>query len=763
MSDPYEKKVTFIQAAAPSMKAGKYRLSVSQHVQAKGDNAGGGKFTTDEHIFAVKGERFQIQGSEIYGVFPPDKANGEFSGVLPQVVFNKLTLPWERSIVSPDDDVTHDIAAHTPWLAVLSFNEGEQPRVQSKGRAQDLVPKGQTITVEGSTVTGTGGMPAHIVSYPGLTDLDYGESPDEACSYIDVPLELFATIAPSIDGQYFQGHIRKVDTIDSEDEKTEDTKSYAVILGNRVAKPGTPCHAYVVSLEKMSEYLPDASGNASAAFPAGTTHVRLICYRVWRYTADVLNESFDKLLESVSQIAGKTCSSGLRIPSDAPPPAAVDVHNALAQQSSDDPLSDANAEVLVQNALNQGYVPFNHELRHGGKTVSWYRGPLAPYAAKTDFEIPISGPDAANRYNPDTGLFDVSYGAAWQLGQLLAIQNRRFAQQIYEWKKDLRDHDVVVDEANFLNSQMHAVPALKSFMTKAQADPTPPPMPEYAIHWLAGLRLLKGVPFNYLVPNQTMLPPESIRFFHLDLSWVDALVDGALSIGRSTSAENLPPQHQKALREAAQKAHAAMAEQRPQARPNTEHINTDQVVMGFVLRSKVCSGWPRLNVNAYPNGQTLTEIPKLRMERIGEDVLIALFDGNAGMVAIHEAPEALHCGFEVATSADKCAAHIELATTLRQLQGSTPGRQYLTDPVPGHSPNACVPYRGSDAQTVGIPQAVLNIKNKLHNDFGQDTTPFTSAEFGLEVIKGVSKVEFYNPPPSSNPVWKCECPQEVQP
>lgn len=53
----------------------------------------------------------------------------------------------------------------------------------------------------------------------------------------------------------------------------------------------------------------------------------------------------------------------------------------------------------------------------------------------------------------------------------------------------------------------------------------------YIIKWLTRLRLLDGVPFPYIVPTDGMLPNESIRFFHLDRNWLDALVDGALSTG----------------------------------------------------------------------------------------------------------------------------------------------------------------------------------------------------------------------------------------
>src|SRR6185503_15442254 len=50
------------------------------------------------------------------------------------------------------------------------------------------------------------------------------------------------------------------------------------------------------------------------------------------------------------------------------------------------------------------------------------------------------------------------------------------------------------------------------------------------VEWIARLVLLYPVPFHYLIPHQSLLPPESLRFFHLDDNWVDALVDGAFSI-----------------------------------------------------------------------------------------------------------------------------------------------------------------------------------------------------------------------------------------
>ena len=66
----------------------------------------------------------------------------------------------------------------------------------------------------------------------------------------------------------------------------------------------------------------------------------------------------------------------------------------------------------------------------------------------------------------------------------------------------------------------------------------------HMLQWLTRLRLMEGVPFNYIVPSEEMLPNESIRFFHVDRNWLDALVDGALSTGvmdsRGPLADNKP-------------------------------------------------------------------------------------------------------------------------------------------------------------------------------------------------------------------------------
>src|ERR1700722_3510982 len=69
---------------------------------------------------------------------------------------------------------------------------------------------------------------------------------------------------------------------------------------------------------------------------------------------------------------------------------------------------------------------------------------------------------------------------------------------------------------------------------KQQIDASVPEsaLPTYLELFLAHLRLLIGVPFEYLVPDARLLPDESIRFFYIDRSWTDRLVDGAIAVGK---------------------------------------------------------------------------------------------------------------------------------------------------------------------------------------------------------------------------------------
>ena len=169
--------------------------------------------------------------------------------------------------------------------------------------------------------------------------------------------------------------------------------------------------------------------------------------------------------------------------------------------------------------------------------MSFYRSPFSPLPVPPAQVAYYSGPDAAAAYDPQTGLFDVSYAAAWQLGQLLALQSASIASALYQWKRAVTRQQAVAAEDALLTRRLAGTQAFPSVLgpRSAAAAATPPGLPDDVVTWFGSLAGLHGVPFSYLVPDERMLPPESIRFFHLDPNWIDALIDGAFSIGRAAA------------------------------------------------------------------------------------------------------------------------------------------------------------------------------------------------------------------------------------
>lgn len=770
MSETDIKNVTFVQCELPPVKSGYYTIKVTQEVNLSD------KPYELSRDFVVAGERFKLDISDICP-FPPNLANGEYSGVLPHVVFNRRTLPWERSVINEkkvNSEKNVPQAAITPWLAVLLFNEDEAQKLKestssdpdkkdetacnsptniatfAQGTVKDLVKLGEHIKVTGSGDSNeTGTLPEGYLSYPEINPLNYGESPEDKCNYIDIPVDLFNRIAPSKEDLPFLAHVREVDTTHSTDH-TEDSVKCSIVLGNRVAGNNGKSCAFLVSLENMGEYLPGPDGTASKKMHAGARFVRLITYFNWSFVTNDMGETFKKLAESLNKPGGKQTVSSLQYPFEGAPPTSVEVKTALDHQAAGN-LTDKDARVLLWNGFSMGYLPFEHHLRHGGQTVSWYRGPLVPYPVSETIHLPISCPDEASRYDPQTGMFDVSYSTAWQLGQLLALQNTGYATALYNWKRSVAKADAIKEEMDLIHGIVKRNAVLESFLPKYalamnKLDESNEP-PGVIVDWIAKLSLLNGVPFQYLVPDESMLPPESIRFFYLDPNWIDALIDGGFSIGRAATVTTSPKSMDRAAFRSVQKtrktgvendqrllelvkpnSRIAATKLRKNPRPlilqvDTEDLQVDEKkITGFLLRSQLVSGWPLLNVKGYSDASGKLEIPILRMSKISEDVLLCLFKGIVEKIDLCEPPMMLHSGVEGSAG--------QYTTTLRRIK-SKPGVQFIT---------ASLPCR-SDKQTLKIWQAAVKIEQELKKE-KELNDAITSAEFALEMVKGVVEVEF---------------------
>jgi hypothetical protein len=193
-------------------------------------------------------------------------------------------------------------------------------------------------------------------------------------------------------------------------------------------------------------------------------------------------------------------------------------------------------------------------------------------------------------------------------------------------------------------------------------------VPAEIVRFLAHLRLLEGVPFSHLVPDAELIPPETIRFFYLDRNATDALTQGALSAGTVNATDRVQlaqlypivrdevDQAERLVRMKDADAPKVDAEGRP--------IGAGGPISGFVLRSRLVSGWPGLHVRAYasdtrPDDQTIPDMDTspdrvrlLRMERLAPAVLFVLFDGVPAVVHIEEPRCGIQFGVRLDPQAD---------------------------------------------------------------------------------------------------------------
>jgi hypothetical protein len=270
-------------------------------------------------------------------------------------------------------------------------------------------------------------------------------------------------------------------------------------------------------------------------------------------------------------------------------------------------------------------------------------------------------------------------------------------------------------------------------------------VPDALRNWLARLRLLYGVPFNYLVPDSRLLPVESVRFFYIDRNFTDRLVDGALSVGKTTTREFL---HYESV-------HAAVRQQtddeeallRRQFRGETVGSSTAPQaadLTGLLLRSRAVSGWPGLEVKAYRGTTAVTpdeqgtRLRLLRMDRLAPDVLFCIFEGVPTRVDVEEPREGIQFGVDLRDNNGDGVVEPSTDTPsgfrlkLRKIRGANAGQQIAGNPtIP-------VPVRRSNRRVVHVAalRDALAAQLVASGDADADPRPeLTSGELALEMFQ----------------------------
>ncbi|MGH3853758.1 MAG: hypothetical protein ACRDR6_09700 [Pseudonocardiaceae bacterium] len=774
------------------MAAGTYTITASQVVTGSGAPSTGGYFGQYAQSFTVRAPQFSLPPGDVGELFPPPDSNGVYGTVLPSVVLNQRALPWARALTG---DPT------VPWLALLTF----QPDEVVLDPATGLPLRTSTVReflVPDSAVLGPAidpsGVPADVLA--------------ATMSSVVVPLRVFIAVAPTVAELRYLAHVRQTDTADQAESDAAQDGWYAVVIGNRFPEttegPGVRSLACLVSLEGLTRYLPGGTGNPVP--PGGD--VKVVVVASWSFVSNLrAGESFGQLMERLVPAAGgdpRALLPRLPVPAHAPASRATrrltDGYVPLASHlpSGEDtfawyrgPFSPVMPQPLPAPAGGTGHYATAAELMiyladQGLFDLSYASafeaGRLAALGDRAFAVALVTARRASYQTLQTLATRLGSPGVAQRpAAELLAprLVSRRFGGL-------LREGMGTELSARLARLAGSAPPA--AVPLAVLADPAAAPAPVEAAPapvvggdpvaatrallarddvrgvlatqvtegmntvtgWLAELTLLHGIPFRFLVPDERMLPVESVRFFYVDSGWIAALFDGALSVGVEGSRDLELTQTWSAplIQAVAVKAGAVRARRRGRpdlvvdtapstsvpAGNDTPSTRSPSVAdappagvarAGLLLRSAAVAGWPGLVVRADDGATSL-----LRLDRLSDTVLLALFDKVPTTVTLSEPWHGLRFGVAPGN--------------VIQLRGLSGESLNTTFPAPGHgdivSSYLRVPVAGVGARVLAVSALATAVGSALELPPG---TPMGSAIFATELVQAPQQLTFTVAPP----------------
>ncbi|MGI5335987.1 hypothetical protein ACQEVS_00600 [Streptomyces sp. CA-181903] len=639
----------------PAVKAGQFRITARQEIEG---------VDTGDHLrdavreFEVRAPQFVLPPDTVHAVNPAPDAAGGLGTTLPHATLDGRLLPWLRDI-DPEWVGTGPVEPRAPWLALLVFAAGELPG--------DPMAVGETdrMTVQDLLWPAT---PEPGVLVPAIPRRQVEADPATECATIRVPGAVFAAVRPRHDELRHLAHTRTVHADTGLRGEAFAAGEFSVIVANRLPNPGDGRHVvHLVSLEGCQAALDAAAGEEPP-------DVRLVSLHHWSF--DCLPDEgagfaprVHDLLYDDDEDGGRPRDLLLRLPVPAP--------------------SEDSARARARERLEQGWVPLPYQVASGEETYAWYRGPFTATPAQPLPEPPEDGWTDAGRllgYDPEWGVYDTGRASAWTLGRALALADDDFGAGLSAWRGRARHRAAVVAQrlaaagpdageaelarlagpratdraletlaragaAERLIRALNDPPAARPARTAPTPRPAPPARPLHRVlaqdrarpvlrealrtaldtdgerlaAWFARLRLLYDVPFAHLVPSEAMLPPESLRFFHVDHGWLTALQAGAESLGVTGVTDT----HLAALAAPWAGATRTPDDSWPRA--------------GLLIRSALIRECPELIVRGWQNGEPVT---LLRRRALENDVLLVLFDRVPDEVELSEPPEGLSFGVD---------------------------------------------------------------------------------------------------------------------
>lgn len=376
-----EQYLNFAPKALPALEQGKYKIEVSQETNI--DNC---KIESACLDFHVKTDRVSMSVGEVYSVYPPKDSCGTFGNCLPHIVLHRRTLPWE-CVVREEG---------TPWLALLVISEDENAKAATMKYSQSC------ITEEGTLI-------------PKLTNTEEID-PDQTCKTITISYDLFSDILPTGEDLPYLAHVRGVNLDNKVTDSEVKGEWFSCIIGNRypLASKSDDVRiqhtVYLVSLEGFGDYIYSAEMRQKDA--STYQRVRMYCMYSWSFQVKS-NAGFD-FYNLSRRLEADTLQAGFDVRDES-----------------------------VNKLLKLGYVPMNHYFREGSSSISWYHSPFVPQKPQwNDIETAHFLSDKLLEYDPQNGMFNISYSAAWQIGRLMALGDKDFSRKLLAWRLSIKSQAI---------------------------------------------------------------------------------------------------------------------------------------------------------------------------------------------------------------------------------------------------------------------------------------------------------------------------------
>ena len=613
----------------PGLKAGHYTIEAEQTIDSKSyENGHWGRahmrvvnqqkvlpetnpprwIDADLQEFEVMAPQFSLEPSMINSHYPPDGHQDE-GRILPHIVLNDPHFPWERDAGSTvfggkdPEDPTADppvFRSMVPWLALMVFDpaelkigdqtEGDALRIPQFNAARQPQNGAFPMQVKDFLSVPNGVPQASRINFEKGLENDMSElngddglrTFTEAMTAIFPTKSTFLQLFTDVEANKYLAHCRKINTIGFPDAGVEMVGTYSIVVSGRTAnlnitQPTTQV-VHLVSIEHVDSTLQGVKDAITANAQAGDTRIGMVSLFSWTYTAlppDPINfvSTVRKLVTEMQMLRPNEKLLNDLTTASAPP---------------------STTQKVLQQRLSAGYTLARWRSETGEESAAFNRGPLVPQRVPWP---PVDDWSSNSNTSKDyqildqaTGLMDLSYSSAWQLGKVLAIADTafsaalmRFRAKVYArstsqtfsemngvksttkllkgvqantlWTADLTAGDTEqprrIVPANNKVLAPHALndPVVRPVLAKKVADnvkdqasagkaiytefdldkPNNADWP--IIHtWMSEKLSLSEIPAHIVIPDPSFLPNESLRFFHIDDSWLDCLIDGALSV-----------------------------------------------------------------------------------------------------------------------------------------------------------------------------------------------------------------------------------------